>query len=417
MVYSCSKCQYISPLSLKIDWEEFVCPSCHTLVDNKNTELHILAKNADIKKKFPFELYEKVTFENKSYQLISIVIKQIDYLTMWTEYTFAHSSGIFFLSECNGHWIKLKEETKKASLFKYSSKTSLKTEVYHNGRPYDIYSKDNVETKYAVGFFDHTGVGKKYELAEYINPPYMLSAEFRNKDFTLFHGSHFGEKLLKQMKPDIKLPTKVGIGVVEPSKYDFFNNIQVFIYFSFFILFTYCVTLYTSKNRNIFSVDMQIDSDSTKEIRSESFELKGASAPLTFEITSNNNNSWTSTSIELVNEKTNESLYASKDMEYYSGYEGGESWSEGSVEKEFSICGVSEGKYHIVMSSERDKTDTYLHNVHVNVKWNKPSFWNTGLALLFIIIVGFIHYLISHFHDRSRWSTSDYDIYYEEEEY
>lgn len=417
MEHICPKCQYISAISPKLAWVESVCPKCFTVFNNENKAIHVLEKNIEVKKKFPFDLFEIVRIENKNYQLISIAIKQVDYLTMWTEYTFVHESSEIYLSECNGHWIKLKEVTKKINLFKLSSKTSLKTEVFFNGRPYDIYSKDNIEVKYAAGFFSHSNVGKKYELAEYINPPYMLSAEFRNKDYDLFHGQHIDEEYLKSLKSTISLPSKIGIGVVEPSKYDFFNNVSIFIYFSFFILFTFFVNSYISKNRQVFSVDMIVDADTAREIRSESFELKGASAPLTFELSSDNQNSWTATNIELVNEKTNESLFASKDVEYYSGYDGGEFWSEGDKDKEFSICGVAEGKYHLVLSNQKDNSDLSNHLIHINVKWDKPSFWNSGIALLFIILVGLLHYAISHYHDRNRWSNSDYDIYYEDEEY
>lgn len=417
MEHICPYCQFKSKVPPKLIWLEFVCPQCHTLVNSKNERLTVFEKYNIVSKKFAFELFETVTLENKPYQLVAIAIKQVDYLNLWTEYSFAYNNTFIYLSECNGHWIKLTETSKKLNLFKLRSKTSLKSEIYFNGRPYDIYSKDYIEVKYAIGFFNHIGVGKRYELAEYINPPLIVSAEFRNRDYTLFNGNHIDKKFLLDVKPSINLPAKVGVGIVEPSKFDFFKNINVFIYFTFLILLTYLANMLLSTNRHVFDIDMTIVGDSVNEVRSNSFELKGTSAPLTFEISSDNYNSWTSTSVELVNEKTNESLYANMDMEFYSGYEDGESWSEGDKNKEFSICGVPEGTYHLVISNQKDVSDTSWHSVQVKVNWHKPSFWNTGMALLFIFLVGLLHYFISHYHNRNRWSSSDYDIYYTEDEY
>jgi hypothetical protein len=47
-------------------------------------------------------------------------------------------------------------------------------------------------------------------------------------------------------------------------------------------------------------------------------------------------NSWANVGLGLVNEKTNEIVYASKDIEEYHGYEDGENWSEGRRDESFN---------------------------------------------------------------------------------
>ena len=63
---------------------------------------------------------------------------------------------------------------------------------------------------------------------------------------------------------------------------------------------------------------------------------------------------WANVQLSLVNEKTNEIVYTSKDIEQYHGYEDGESWSEGSQSEEFNLCGVSSGQYHFLISAEKE---------------------------------------------------------------
>lgn len=130
-------------------------------------------------------------------------------------------------------------------------------------------------------------------------------------------------------------------------------------------------------NADIFEQEIEFASVTDKELVSRSFELSGGSAPLEVQAYSDVDNSWANVSISLVNEKTNEMRYTSKDIERYSGFEGGESWSEGSRNEEFNICGVAPGKYHFLISAEKEggipdpfKTGYQLNNGDLSVIGN-----------------------------------------------
>lgn len=109
----------------------------------------------------------------------------------------------------------------------------------------------------------------------------------------------------------------------------------------------------TRTNYEVFRDSIRFDSVRNKELISKSFDLKGASAPLEVKLYSNVDNSWANIELSLVNEKTNETEYTSKDIEQYHGYEDGESWSEGSKSEEFNFCGVAPGKYHFAISAQK----------------------------------------------------------------
>lgn len=63
--------------------------------------------------------------------------------------------------------------------------------------------------------------------------------------------------------------------------------------------------------------------------------------PLNVEAFSNVDNSWATFDVSLVNEKNNEVITATKDIEYYHGYEGGENWAEGNKSVDYNFCGVA----------------------------------------------------------------------------
>ena len=58
-------------------------------------------------------------------------------------------------------------------------------------------------------------------------------------------------------------------------------------------------------------------------------------------------NNWLELELSLINEKTGEEFEADKTLEYYHGYEGGESWSEGSNTETIRFSSVPEGDYHL----------------------------------------------------------------------
>ena len=49
----------------------------------------------------------------------------------------------------------------------------------------------------------------------------------------------------------------------------------------------------------------------------------------------------------MVNEKDNQTRVLNKEVEYYHGYEDGESWSEGSNSESVTLPNIPAGKYHI----------------------------------------------------------------------
>jgi hypothetical protein len=92
----------------------------------------------------------------------------------------------------------------------------------------------------------------------------------------------------------------------------------------------------TRTNKSVFEQEINFADVRNKEMVSKSFDLSGGSAPLKVEVYSNVDNSWANVGLGLVNEKTNEIVYASKDIEEYHGYEDGENWSEGRQNESFN---------------------------------------------------------------------------------
>ncbi len=150
------------------------------------------------------------------------------------------------------------------------------------------------------------------------------------------------------------MPFYTGIGIVQPYYVDTRQAINIFCIAALLICLLQ-MYVYTSRtNETVFAETINFADVQDKEMVSKSFTLSGGSAPLKVNAFSGVDNSWANIQLSLVNEKTNEIIYTSRDIEQYHGYEDGESWSEGSQAEEFNLCGVGSGNYHFLISAEKE---------------------------------------------------------------
>ena len=201
------------------------------------------------------------------------------------------------------------------------------------------------------------------------------------------------------------------VGAIQPFAINLYNAAIVFCVISILILVT---QLFVNQNRtetHVLSKEFSFAEFDSKDFVSESFTLEGGSAPITISVHSDVDNSWANAQIALVNETTNDEIYASKDIEYYSGYTEGESWSEGSNSESFNLCGVPAGQYHLTISSMKAPEDVTSDFIKVKAVWSEPSSRNIWIVLIcmIVVLVG-LFYLERNFEER-RWADSSYSEY------
>lgn len=157
------------------------------------------------------------------------------------------------------------------------------------------------------------------------------------------------------------------------------------------------------------------------DVSSPSFQLSGRTGTLQFDFYSPVDNNWASCDIALVNEGNGDQKYFSKDIEYYHGYDGGESWIEGSTSARAYVCGVTPGKYHLEFSVSHDASSSVISSsidpitgativsdpsnssyVNVEVVWRKPSIWNLNFVVIGLLIILVVTYFFNRVFENSR---------------
>ncbi|WP_336962616.1 DUF4178 domain-containing protein [Chryseobacterium contaminans] len=325
--------------------EEFICSHCHNLITlGQSAQKKIVKKPVE---NVVLEVGRKGILHGTEYWVINIVIKKYGSNIFWREYSLKDRAGNnAYLSESDGHWVFLRPVDFAFKEFKYYAEA--------DGKKYRWYETTPCTVHAASGFFEDKLPFGLATYKEYVNGTEMISREEYGKSVQFFKGNHISRAEIKKAFGILELPYRSGTGIVQPF---YFNvrqctNIMAITALLICVLQLYVVTSRT--NKTVFEQSINFADVTDKEVVSKSFVLSGGSAPLKVHAFSDVDNSWANVGLSLVNENTNEVIYASKDIEKYSGYEDGESWSEGSQSEDFNLCGIPAGNYHFLISAEKE---------------------------------------------------------------
>lgn len=408
MEFNCSKCGGTTSISVDFKGINFVCPSCYSVfkIDSHNV-LNYTSTLKTLSNNFCLSVGDKTTIKNVNYTITGALVKTIYQDYFWTEYILQDENHNFiYLSESNGHWIILKEIEDSYEISNHPRFLEYEDEIYN------LYEySNNVKVVSAKGFFDFEILNKEVTINEYVKGTKLISIEGINGVETTFFGESISKSEIQLAFPNANLPNKIGIGIVQPFLLNIKNTAIVFCSTIIIIFISHLFFSSDRVEKVIMHQDISIEAYKDKDFITPAFELKGANAPLSIFVNTNVNNSWANLNVVLVNEITGEEVYANKDIEYYHGYESGESWSEGSSSEEFNLCGVTQGKYHLLFKPMKDSLDTSIDSINVEVVWNKPSGRNVYMIMIFLIVIFFGIFYAEKYFETKKWEDSGFSPY------
>ncbi|OAE94201.1 hypothetical protein FPG92_12125 [Flavobacterium psychrophilum] len=343
-----------------------------------------------------FEIGNSAIFDNQEYTVTGILIKTTSGYE-WKEYVLINKKGEFmYLSESEGHWIILHEIEFEKKVGNHPLTLDYEYKVF------DRYDYSYPKLVAAQGFFDFD-IYNKSELIEYILPPLLLSFEKLGANQTAFLGRHISKRDIKKAFNTNLLPRKTGVGMVQPFLFNLRTLALTCCGFALLIIFTHWFMNLDRNEQVVLNTTIPFDQYSTKDFVTPSFELKGSSAPMTISFHSNVDNSWANVQVALINEVTNEEIYANKDIEYYHGYTDGENWTEGDTNGDFNLCGIPSGKYHLAITPSKATEDLQNQSVEIKASWSSPSMRNVWMTFIFMIVFVVAAYYFERNFENKRW--------------
>lgn len=407
LTYACPECEYVNTPKGKALTVAMSCQKCgqyfrvHTGYHDKFLNQFTPAIPIGSKGRISDKLYEVIGFSVK---------RERKYRYLWREYfLFSPIHGMAFLSESEGNWNFLKPYAKHPWLYS-STNEDPKTDA----GSFALYSKYRAEVLYAAGefFFDVIEVTEKTHHYEHINPPYILNYEEGNNRLGAYLGEYISpDKVAAAFKlPKDKLPKKERMGYTEPIAFSF-DPASLFKITALTLLLATLIQIFfvnTAEEKLILRKDFnQADMGDQKMFTTESFNLSGTK-DLVVTVSAPISNDWFFAEYSLINEITGDELIFSKEIEFYSGYEGGESWSEGSHVGEAFLSSIPEGKYHINIYPEFSLTN---HQFSIEVHRDVRFYSNYIILFLLLLVFPTIIYFYWRHKETLRWEDSDYSPY------
>jgi ribosomal protein S27AE len=269
-------------------------------------------------------------------------------------------------------------------------------------------------------FYWKVSVGDRTAVTDWVSPPKVLSRERSDDEVSWSMGEYVESADVQAMfKLKKSLPRPLGVAANQPNPNLSARQSSV----TLAALFTVLAILIgigvaaSSDNRVIYQGSHPVvrvnaadkDAVASQVVVTEPFELRGPTN-LSMRVDSAVQNTWVYVAAALIEEGTGEVRQFGAEVAYYSGYSGGESWSEGSRKETVYVGRVPSGTYVLRLQPMVDANmnaklpNTYSVEVRADVFLPSHLF-----ALLFFIWIGPVWASIRYWSfEKRRWSQSDH---------
>jgi uncharacterized protein DUF4178 len=428
---ACPKCGGSLDLRAPDETQRVVCPFCNSLLDVKEGNLEYLKSLDAVKYQPVIPLGAVGHIQDSDYTVIGFMRRSVKYdiTYYWQEYLLYHPRrGFRWLVHSDNHW----------SLVRPVPPGEIKQEradrPRFEDRTFRLFADGNSTVVQVLGeFYWKVEVGENVHFQDFIRPPQILSRE----ESYYYTGSEKPTKGKRDLPSvtgeinwslgtyltvdeierafklkDLKRPTTIGPN--QP-----FRHRRIYWAWGALVLVALlagAIFFGTGARQTVY------DQLHTVVPVASSMETRVIfDGPL--EITANRNihvtveadviNSWVYVDGDLFNEEPEGPGLVqgfALPVEYYSGIEGGESWSEGSRVNDVYLSALPEGKYTLRMEVQWEKY-SQPQSIRVTIVQDDPRLLNLILLLILISIVPFCVMVWHLFFEMRRWQDSDYNPY------
>lgn len=422
---TCPKCKNQITLYDPEGSEYCVCTSCNSFIRFIADDTPVIQKNAPpIKQQPVLKLGSVGAFNGYNFKVIGYIEKkEKDASYAWREYIlYNYEKGYANFAEYDGHWTFVAGKEFYPNLDKLVARSW--EFISYEDNEYNLFNKYTAITTAITGEFDWDILFESARTSEFVAPPNIIYKE-QDKPGTSTADFYLGRyvepaDIADAFKTDIKLfPEKIGIGANQPSVHAqrWFSVYKLIPLLVVLVAVIGFISAYVNPQQMVMDNDFSIVSDSAKvnEFKpfiTPSFTLDRPSA-LEFLIKSDIDNNWLEATVVLVNEKDNQSWEVTESIEYYHGYEDGETWSEGSQEAEVLLSGIPRGKYHLNIYPASG--DGKNKSIHININANPVIWRNVWVTFLLLCLYPLYAWFRMRNYEKRRWMNSDYSPYETEE--
>jgi hypothetical protein len=398
-----------------------VCSYCSSTLDATNPQLVILQKwesQMAVQPLIPLgsrgNLFGTV-WEAIGFQQRGITVDDTYYY--WREYVlFNPYKGFRYLSEYENHWNFVKP---LPSLPVPGVNSHNRPTMTLNGITYDHFQSAQATTWFVIGEFPwQVRVGEVVATADYVHPPQMLSAETTANEVSWSHGQYvLGAEIWTSFKLPGAAPIANGVYSNQPVPVDNRPGRPWKLFLIFAALLMAMMIFFAARARQETVLDRtytyQPVATGEKSFVTQPFELHGESANLQVEVSGPElHNEWAFISMALINEQTGQAFDFGRQISYYSGTDGGESWTEDNRSDSTVLPSIPGGRYYLRLEPETEANALTQTTIKYNVKLVRdvPFYFRYFLGVFLLLLpLPFMGRKGPNF-ENLRWTESDYGV-------
>lgn len=380
-----------------------VCEHCSTVIDTANENFAIIKKSRERTLDTVLPMGVKGILQGVRWEVIGYMEKKdLEWGVYWDEYLlFNPYFGFRFLVQADDYWNLARVIKQTVDGVGRDNTVSLEHGEFR------MFSRGRSSVEYVKGeFYWRVRKGDQEAYADYVAPPRMLSMERGDDELTLSVSDYLLPAEVEQAF-GIRLPRRRGVAPNQPSPFAP-HLTRIWVIGLFACVLAFVIQSRTGTNQTLEDVNVHMDpvvvskaySTAVFNVPSRANVVVDGAVPL--------QNNWADLDLTLVNDASNNAYYATQSLEFYSGVEDGEGWSEGSPDGESYFSAVEPGNYRLVVEPTLGQNMPGGTNVRMTVRHNVRVWGNA--VLIALLIIAFPLYAGAHswYFEYRRWRNSDY---------
>lgn len=390
-----------------------VCEHCHCILDAKDPNLRIVqrfeAAMGTDRPLIPLGQRGKIRgtdYEVIGFQRRTITEDGIDY--SWHEYLlFNPYKGFRYLTEYNGHWNDVSPVTGLPTLASGGAQ--------YLGKFYKHFQTAQARTTFVLGEFPwQVRINDSATCVDYVDAPYMLSAEKTGEELTWSLGEYApGAQVWKNFSLPGSPPPAIGVYEDQPSTSGLKAS-TIWFTFAIFVMALVCVYMANdtfSSRQQVFQQNYVFVPTRTQEpsFVTAVFELTGRTSDIEVKTSANVDNQWIYLNYALINDENGQAYDFGREVSYYHGYDSDGSWTEGKRTDSVMVPSVPSGHYYLRVEPESDqKFGPILYSV--TVTRDVPVLSLYLVAFFALLLPALLLWWRSFSFEYMRWSQSDHPM-------
>ena len=393
-----------------------VCAACGAQLDATDANLRVLQYGERVRFSPRIPLGTRGTWKGAPWevigaQVVTINVEGTDY--SWTEYVcFNPFRGFLYLSEYEGHWNVIEKLRRRPVMDAGGNQPT----VLFDGKRYKHFQTATARTTAALGEFPwELRVGDTVVSQDFVDPPFILSAEASAGEITWSQGTYTRPEIIRKafgLKQELIEP--IGVFANQPNPHAGLPKRmgERFMLGLLGLMLLLALNAVFSSNREVFTNNFRFDRATVPNSAfvTPAFDLDGRTSAVAIDLTAPLENDWVFFTLSLINEQTGETREVTRQLEYYSGTDSDGSWSEGDRSETVRIAAVPAGRYFLRVEPEGGEVGRPSVGYTLSVRRDPPHYGFYALAFLAILTPMVFSLFPAAAFENRRWAESDHPI-------